>query len=70
VVNILFTDEPRLHLDSSVGLASVCHRAGERCTHSHVVRWLTFGGDSLMVCVMRGGGAQLVIIDGNLNREI
>lgn len=68
-MNILFTDESRLHLDSNDDCARVCHRAGERCTIPHVVQCLTYGGYSLMVCVW-GEGEQLVMIDGKLKREI
>ncbi len=66
---ILFTDESRIHLDSSDGRSRVYRRVGERFNDACVVERRAFGGGSVMVWggITSTGRTPLVVIDGNLN---
>ncbi len=66
---ILFTDESRVHLDSSDGRSRVYRRVGERFCDACVVQRRSFGGGSVMIWggITANGRTPLVVVNGNLN---
>lgn len=67
--DILFSDECRVHLDSSDGRSRAYRRVGERYHDSCVVERRAFGGGSVMVWggITATGRTPLVVVNGNLN---